>query len=365
MKEWTNQWNPFNSAKVLLWREHLEGCVNLDFLPPVLVSTDPSNRCNYDCIWCNAFELQQSNQCMLSEDHLMKIADFYAEWGVKSTCVAGGGEPFTNPATGKFLLRLKENGISVAPVTNGSLLTDETIDIIARTSRWVGISVDAGCCSTYLKVKGIHDPRIFNTVLENIAKLSKRVKELGTKCDIGFKYLLHPLNAKEIFEAAKRAKLLGVHDFSIRPVGWDNNPKTDNEPDLNFDPLLKEIDSQIEQAMALEDENFFVYGIRHKFQPNFQRKVNFKKCWASPIATLVFGADGNCYLCMDRRGKEEMILCSHCPDPYEILKHWNSKRHKKIIQSIDPNKCPRCTIGPYNEIIEQVIMKDRMCRDFL
>lgn len=365
MKEWTNQWNPFNSAKVLLWREHFEGCAKQDFLPPVTVATDPSNRCNFSCIWCNAFEIMQRNQSNLPEDHLLRLADFYAEWGVVSTCVAGGGEPFMNPGTGKMLLRLKENGVGCAPVTNGFLLNDELIDIIARTSRWLGISMDAGHCNTFLKVKGIFDPKIFDTVVENIAKLTKRIRELGTECEVGYKFLLHPLNAREIFDAAKLAKSLGVHDFQLRPIGWDNILKTKDKPDLDFSSLLDEIDQQIEQAMALEDDNFSVYGIRHKFLPDFRRKVNFKKCWASPVAASVFGADGNFHLCLDMRGRKETILCSHYPDPHEVLKYWNSDRHKKILRSIDPTKCPRCTIGPYNEIVEQVFIKDRMCRNFL
>lgn len=365
MKEWSNQWNPFNSAKVLLWRKHFEGCAALNFLPPVTVATDPSNKCNFDCIWCNAFEIMQKDQVNLPEDHLLRLADFYAEWGVKSTCIAGGGEPFMNPGTGKMLLRLKENGVGAAPVTNGLLLTDEIIDIIARTSRWVGISMDAGCNKTYMRVKGVSNPKIFEQVLENITKLTKRIKELGTECEVGFKFLLHPLNAREILTAVKLAKSLGVHDFQLRPVGWDNIPKTKGRDNINFSSLVDEIDYQIKQAMTLEDNNFFVYGIRHKFKSNFQRKVNFERCWASPIATFVFGADGNCHLCLDMRGREEMILCSHYPDPHEVLKHWNSERHKKILQNVIPKKCPRCTIGPYNEIVEQVIIKDRMCRDFL
>lgn len=365
MREWTNQWNPFNSAKVLLWREYFEACAKSEFLPPITVSTDPSNKCNFNCIWCNAFEVMRENPVDLPEDHLMRLADFYADWGVKSTCVAGGGEPFLNPGTGKMLLRLKENGIGCAPVTNGSLLTDELIDIIARTSRWVGISMDAGHNETYMKIKGISNPKIFGRVLENIIKLTRRIKELGTKCDVGYKFLLHPVNAREILDAVKLAKALGVHDFQLRPVGWDNNLKTKDKPDINFESLSEEIDYQMEQGMTLEDENFHVYGIRHKFQPNFQRKVNFKKCWASPIATLCFGGDGNCYLCIDHRGKKEMVLCRHLPDPYEVLKHWNSDRHKKMLCSIDPNNCPRCTIGPYNEIVEQVFIDDKMCRDFL
>ena len=57
MREWLNPWNPFNSAKVLLWRQHLEGCAKEDYLPPVTVDLDPSNRCNYDCKMCNASDM--------------------------------------------------------------------------------------------------------------------------------------------------------------------------------------------------------------------------------------------------------------------------------------------------------------------
>lgn len=363
MKEWSNMCNPFNSAKVLLWREHLEACAAGDFLPPVTVSTDPSNRCNFNCIWCNAYEQMQISGADIPKDHLLRLADFYAKWRVKSTCVAGGGEPFLNKGTGDFLLRLHENGVGCAPVTNGSLLTDELIEIIAKTSRWAGISMDAGCCETYMKVKGIRNHFLFDIVINNIAKLTKRIKELKSECDVGYKFLLHPLNAGEIFEAAKLAKSLGINDFQLRPVGWDNVQKIKAEKYNLFQ--LEAIKNQIAQAMDLEDENFHVYGIRHKFKPNLQRKVNFESCCASPMATLVFGADGDCNLCIDHRGDKNTILCGHFPDPNNVLKYWNSDKHKEILRNINPKDCPRCTIGPYNEIVEQAIIKDRMCRDFI
>jgi len=314
---------------------------------------------------CNAFEIMQGSQAMLSKDHILRLADFCAEWGVKSVCAGGGGEPLTNPFAKDLYYRLKKNGIGCAPVTNGSLLNDEIIEAMASTSRWIGISMDAGCNSTYMKVKGISNPKIFDITCNNIAKLTKRVRELGTECDVGYKFLLHPLNALEIFEAAKLAKFLDVHDFQLRPVGWDNVLKTKNKTDIDFDNLFDEISSQIEDAMSLEDETFSVYGVRHKFQFNFQRKVEFKHCWASPISASVFGADGDYTICLDMRGKKDFVLCRHYPNPYEVLKHWNSPQHIKMIQAIDPAKCPRCTIGPYHEVVEQVFIKDRMCRDFL
>jgi len=57
-------------------------------------------------------------------------------------------------------------------------------------------------------------------------------------------------------------------------------------------------------------------------------------------------------------------LCKHDPDPYKLIEFWNSEEHKTIIKNIDINKCPRCTFTAYNEIIEDVIIKDKMCRLF-
>ncbi len=363
MKEWKDPYNPFNSMKVLMWPDHLDGMMNQDFLPPVQVDTDPSNRCNYDCFFCNAALNMKNSDGVMSEDHLLRLADFYAEWGVKSTCIAGGGEPLINKGMKKFLLRLKENGVEAGVITNGFLLTEELSETIADTCRWIGVSMDAGTNKTYMEMKGISNDKAFRRVIDNIEALVSIVKNKGTNCDVAYKYLLHPVNAKEIFIAAQLSKSIGVKDFHLRPVGWDNIMKTMKKDPIDFTPMLEDIDKQIEESMKLEDENFRFFGIRHKFRPNFQRKVNFSRCWAAPLV-LTFGADGNCHLCFDVRGKEDMILCKHDPDPREVLKHWNTDRHKEMLKCIDVTKCPRCTFGPYNEIIEKVFIKDSMCRNF-
>jgi len=363
MREWTNPYNPFNSMKVLIWREHLEGIVRQEFLPPVTADTDPTNLCNYNCIWCNAYDYRTQGKYTIPESHLIKLADFYKEWGVYSTCVAGGGEPLLNPGLNAFLERLHQNGIESGVITNGSLMTDEHIDTIARACRWCGFSMDAGLSETYAEVKGISDKKYFYRVVENIRKLTKKVEELGTNCDVAYKFLLHPLNALEVFKAAELAKSIGVKDFHLRPVGWDNLTITKGKGQISFDNLLGQIDKQIEASMRIENEHFHFYGIRHKFNPHLKRKVNFTRCWAPPLLAT-FGADGKCHLCFDLRGYNELIMCNHYPDPREVLKFWGSQAHKDMMKKIDPKACPRCTFGPYNEIIEQVFMKDNMCRYF-
>ena len=54
MKEWSNPYNPFNSMKVLMYSEQLKAIADQKFMPPIVADTDPTNKCNYNCIWCNA-----------------------------------------------------------------------------------------------------------------------------------------------------------------------------------------------------------------------------------------------------------------------------------------------------------------------
>lgn len=363
MREWTNPYNAFNSMKVLLWKEHLQAIVNKRFLPPITVDSDLTNRCNYSCMWCNAFDYIKGEKYTLPEDHLIRLADFYKEWGVLSTCIAGGGEPLLNPGFNNFLRRLSKNNIEAGVITNGSLMTDEHIDVIARTCRWCGFSMDAGTPQTYVKVKGIRDKAFFDKVIGNIEKLARQVRKTKTNCDIAFKFLLHPLNALEILKAARLAKSIGARDFHLRPVGWDNLAATKGREPISFKNLMGDINRQIEAALKIQDERFYFYGVRHKFSPTLKRKVRFDRCRATPLLAT-FGADGKCHLCFDMRGRHDLILCSHYPDPRRVLKVWGSKFHRGMIEKIDPKRCPRCTFGPYNEIIEQVMMKDGMCRNF-
>lgn len=370
MKEWNNPYNPFNSFKVLLWRDHLEGLAKENYLIPVGVDVDPSNKCNYNCAFCNGYNVITESNQLMSEEHLLKLANFLKEWGKntkeghpKSVCIGGGGEPLMNPATPVFIEKLFKNGIEVGLITNGSLINNKNITTLVKNSRWIGVSVDAGTSKTYQKIKGIKED-LFYIVCENISKLVKKSKELGVKNNVTFKFLLSPTNAEEIYKAAKLAKLLGVVNFQLRPVGYLNITKTEGKKLLYSSKLLREIDKQIEKALELEDENFHVYGIRHKFKSDFQPKKNFSRCWAIPILPT-FNADGNVYMCFDMRGRKNTIMCKHIPDVTEIARFWNSEEHKKMVREYDINTCPRCTLTAYNEIIEKAILEDGFCKTFI
>ena len=358
MREWLNPWNPFNSAKVLLWREHLEACAREDYLPPVSIDIDPANACNYQCKFCNAQDVMGGD--VMTEKHMLDLADFFAAWGVKSGCCAGGGEPLIAGGTIGYLERMKHHGLENGLITNGSLITDRMYGVLCNSCRWIGISIDAGTAETYSAIKGCN-PEMFYDVMRKAQELIRFNRENEYHAEITYKYLLMPENADEIYAAAYQARDMGFTAFHLRPVGWDNITATAGMQISYTSEKIDEINRQIDAAIQLSNKHFTFYGVRHKFNADFSRKVNFKRCWAIPMIPT-FSADGNVYLCFDMRGKHPMTR--HDPDAGEILRYWNTDAHRALVRSIDPQKCPRCTFGAHNEIVEQVIINDSMCGNF-
>ena len=348
MREWNDRFNPFNSLKVLMYPDHLKGYAREDYLPPVTVAIDPSNRCNLDCMWCNARTAMKKDKAMMTVKETEKLAKFFHKWGIKGTCITGGGEPLMNKdAVNSLLVECYDYKISNSLITNGTLMDDETIANIAYTCRWVGVSVDTSNKKTFKKLKKLDK---FDKVIENIKKIRKKIDESNSKCQIGFKFLLHPDNSNEIYDAVELAKKIGAHDFQLRPSAILGK---------KFTYFHDMVNRQIEKALELSDKNFNVYCVRHKYKKDFNSLFDFKFCRSCAIHP-VFSADGSVELCIDRKGDKSLTLCNWKTD--DVLKYWNSEKHKKILRNVDFKDCPKCTFIEYEKIVERVFMSDQMCR---
>ena len=390
-KEWTSkkQWNQFNSFKLLAHIDRWKYIRQGGGIPaPVLITVDPANVCNLKCAWCNARYIRNQRNRMLSEKVLFDLADFLPHWGengvyepgVKAICVAGGGEPLLNPATGAFIEKTVKNGIEVGVVTNGTKINDFISEL--NNCTWVGCSVDAATDKTFNKLKGMpEDAVLFSKIIDNIANLTdyarSHVVQLGKNrpsYGVCYKYLLYKENIGEIYAAAKLAKSIGCKSIHFRPAGtsWDKLG-TDEEILFNEDEirLFKE---QISEAQELDDENFGVFGVTHKFNANFGRANTFDRCYAVFMTAVISppqnpNASADAFtmgLCCDRRGDEQLELLRDCEKIDEINKVWGGKKHWQIYDSVDVSvQCPRCTYKPHNEIYQEVILNDSMTYKFI
>lgn len=391
LKEWAAQkrWNPFNSYKLLVhvdrWRKIKRG---RPIPPPILITVDPTNICNFDCAWCNAEYIRKCRNFKLSEKILSELADFLPQWGkthfddpgCKAICVAGGGEPLLNPATPAFIDKTIANGVEVGVVTNGSKIND-SIDPLSQCT-WVGVSIDAGSAKTFNTLKGLRpEQNIFDKVVQNVALLIDYAKRHNTKLGmkhpsygVSYKYLLYKENIGEVYEAAKLAKSIGCKNIHFRPAGtsWD---KIGTEDEVRFSKEdIALFNEQITKAQELDDPTFGVYGITHKFSEQFDRSNCFHKCYSifmtavisppsqstSPKDSFVMG------LCCDRRGDKKLELLTDCTEISQIDSAWGNSEHWRIHDLIDVEaECPRCTYQPHNQIYEQVILNDSMTYKFI
>ncbi len=347
MKEWNEPYNSFNSLKGLLYRDNFDGIMKGEFLPPIEVNIDPVNNCQLKCIWCNGKKIISKEPMIMTDEHLLELIDFCADWGVKAICFAGGGESVLHPSLDKALYRIKEKGMESAIITNGLFKDGEQIKAIAETCRWVGVSVDAVCQDTYKKVKGYD---YFWKVIENIKKLV----ECGAR-EVTYKFLIHPINQSEISNACSMARNIGCHAFHARPCAFLCYDKIEREFDMDS------INDQFGLCHFGEDEKFKVYTIFHKSTPKLARKIRFQKCHASPLLAM-FEANGDVSICIDQKGYKHTRLCSH-KDPETVRSIWGSEAHKALINEIDPSRCPKCTMGIYNELFE-AYKGDRFCMNF-
>lgn len=390
--EWvpSREWNPFNSYKLLAhverWKKIKRG---KDIPPPVLITVDPTNICNLNCVWCNAEYIRKQRRGKLSGKLLLQLADYLPRWGeggtawkpgVEAICIAGGGEPLLNEATSLFIDAVIEKGVEVGIVTNGTLI-DRYIDSLSHCT-WVGVSVDAGSSTTFNKLKGLPPAsNMFEKVIEHmriLADYSKRHNNrLGFKhpaYGISYKYLLYKENISEVYEAARIAKSIGCKNIHFRPAGttWD---KIGSKEEVLFTSEdVRTFNEQIQMAMGLSDSTFGVYGITHKFNSQFSRANYFDKCYAifmtavieppadadAPEDSMVLG------LCCDRRGDRKLELRRNIQDVTDISRIWGSDEHWKMHDRIIVRQeCPRCTYQPHNQIYEQVILNDSMTHKFI
>jgi len=368
-KEWdeSSKYNSFNSWKGLTYYEQYKKIVramesNAPFPTPIEVSFDLSHVCQLNCRFCNSSRYLRDDETIsidqkyMSEGHAISLTKFLLDWGVRGICIGGGGESTLNPVS-KIIPRIvKYSGKSAhtAFITNGVAMDDEFKNVVVECCQWIGISVDAGSEETYSRIKGV-SPSVFTKVLDNIRRLVGLTDSMDSSLEITYKYLLHPDNIGDVYNACKLAKDLGVWGFHARPA------------DVPSGAVLIDTDKAKEllgKCHELETSEFRVFTVYHKFDERMRTTHKFKRCLAAPLLIQVC-CDGKVYLCVDHRIKERFCLGTHYPDPRNILNIWGSDVHKDMMRSVVPDKdCGRCTFGPYNEQIQNMILRDSMCVDF-
>jgi len=363
-REWSirNSFNSFNTLKIMkhvdYWSKiSIEDPDNIHVPPPLAVTIDPANICNFFCEGCNARKAI-TQKTVMSERWMVELPRFLNHWGVKAATLAGGGEPLMSPHMGKFFEQCKNKKFELALITNGYFM-DRFLEDVRFHCKWVGVSVDAGTAKTHALTKHVAE-EAFEKVAANIKKLTSGGYGEAV---VTFKFLINNHNVDEIYEAVRLAKDIGCSAIHLRPLGtaWYEEDKRSIFSAATVDKALGLIN---DARSDFEDGTFKVFGVMHKFDKNWQTANCFAKCWSS-FMYLVLEPNGIISTCCDNRGNPAMRLAMDLESPWLILDHWGTKEHVLMFDKIDVSSCPHCTFSLHNQLYEHCILKDTMDFNFI
>ena len=180
-----------------------------------------SKNCNYNCIYCQAGELDQKDNYLMDEDTAKRAVDIALQAPSKFlTFEFQGGEPLTNFKIIKYIVEYskKKNKdldtpkeIEYSIVSNLSLLDNEMIEFIVKNDISICTSIDGNekLHNTNRPFNGGNSYKATVTNLKKLQELKVRTNALLTTT----KYSLNEYKAI-IDEYVK----LGLHSISLRQL---------------------------------------------------------------------------------------------------------------------------------------------------
>lgn len=236
---------------------------------PVSINLDLTTACNYACTHCIDWDMLNS-RAKYEHDKLTNSLNQLIERGLRSVILIGGGEPTLYPKFSDVVRLIKERGVQVGIVSNGSR-NEKILEIapILTKKDWVRFSLDSGTTATFA---AMHQPKKPIT-LEHICSFVPRIRELSPVIAVGFSFIIVwggaereesvkviP-NIDEMVTAARLARDSKFTYISFKPF-LTRHPEGAEVMDTavvqNFQDTVIRIREALLEAKALETEEFKV-----------------------------------------------------------------------------------------------------------
>ena len=298
---------------------------------PIQVEIAPSEICNHNCCFCSCAFLDRKH--MLSKEVMLKAIDQFVKVGVKSIVFAGSGEPTMNKHYTDAIIKCNECGIDTALTTNGVLISEKDIAILADNLRWIRFSINAFNKDTYRKVHRCQ-PEDFDKVIGNLINLVNYKEEHNSQIEIGVQLVMIEDNIAEGVWLAESMKKVGVDYFVMRP--FYQMPWCEWKGVTKWNMII--IDRICDELWELSTDKFSAVLRRDTLFENKKKEKGYNQCLALPFA-ITLEASGDIYMCFPYRREDFSIGNMYKQDFKEI---WLSERRQQVlkkIEKLDKNEC--------------------------
>lgn len=331
-----------SAGKILRYPERMAAYKAGKPMAPVTIELDLTASCQHKCPACVGGDYQNAT---LGVEEALRILRDCRDYGVLGVMLTGGGEPLMHPKCVEITEYANQIGLEVGLITNGGLLTPDSIPRLLASCKWIRVSLDAGDAPMYRLVHGM-DESEWNKVLGNIDELACARHASGSACAVGVGYL--------VSQDTKRGMVAAAVMFSGR---GENGWRFAISPDyLQFRPPLwdfTKIDDVLPLCKQYETSDFKVIHSEQKYaQFTLPPWRDYGYCHGAYFAGVI-QADGNMPICCHLRGMPEFYIGNlHEQSLSEI---WGGARMREVLGGLDVSKCvPSCRCDTNNRVLHSV-----------
>lgn len=244
--------------KYIQWRRNGAGQQSqpMPGMAPKSINLDLTTACNFSCPHCVDWQITNTGQSLKAEEVKQSI-DTLKSKGLLSIILLGGGEPTLYKNFSEIVEYIKDKGLQLGIVTNGSRLS-KIREVAGRFGKhdWVRLSLDAATQKTFER---LHRPRK-QVLLSEILKEAEKLKKINPDVSLGYSFVImweglefngQPLqpNLEEMTLAVELAAKHGFDYISFKPC-------LIRLPDLHKETLLDSVDRENEIRIVQSVEQY-------------------------------------------------------------------------------------------------------------
>jgi radical SAM protein with 4Fe4S-binding SPASM domain len=309
-----------------------------------------TNKCNLKCAFCDVPFRRWGKD--LSDGKWLELIKEINELRPHEVIISGGGEPFLrSELLIKIIKDLKENGIKIGIITNGTLISEEIAQALVNFCDDLRISIHGTTPKEDAFLRGVNGSlKLSEEGIKRVVYWKEKMKREKPLIDIAM--VLTRFNIMRIPQMIKNAIKLKVNVITLRIVNelFKRKRFSPSEKQLKF--LAKNLEKykNIAKLNGLDlhcdfrEEDIFSNPTLSEKSENSHE--NFPACLI-PFKELVIFADGRCSPCCNFVVTKRSVAVDSIKRK-TIEKVWFGKkfstfRERMIARKYLPKVCKVCT----------------------
>ncbi len=265
---------------------------------PTWINWDITSRCNCSCIHCASDAILDPQNTGIDEISTREALEFIDEMANAKvlTVVLSGGEPFLRRDIYTIIEKIKQRGLFLTILTNGSLPLD-----IRRLERLLNPDTDLVQISLDGNDKASHDTQRNAAVFEDVVSNMRQL--LATTVPIKANMVITHYNIDKVYDVYHFARTMGIPVISFTvncPVGrGETVPVPDNARLLRISMNLQLLSERYPEIRIRNNVLLVPYAqpeIRARIQPDTTNHFPRIRCLAG-TAKAVVDSRGDLYPC--------------------------------------------------------------------